>query len=311
MRPDRLQCLVRGMSLAIVLAVALYIWLTGGVHWHAFHGAIAGLPLPTWVALVFFALCSYLLRFMRWHAFMASLGHRLPLVRHLEIYLAAFALTLTPGKMGELVRSVHLLPYGVAAPASMATFVTERLLDLFAVALLALIAIGLFPQYAGWLALVVGCLIAILWMSRTRFWPTLVRRITKLAGGRMVVEGFSTIRSLLSTASLLKAAPLSLMAWMAQGLVLFQLVQSLGYALPLILIVSIYCLGILAGAASFIPGGMGATEAAMVLLLVHFGVSQSDAMAASIIARGVTLGLAVTLGLFAMLRLSLRAQMAE
>lgn len=311
MRPDRLQCLVRGMSLAIVLAVALYFWLTAGVQWHAFHDAIAGLPLTKWGALVFLALCSYLLRFLRWHAFMASLGHRLPLVRHLEIYLAAFALTITPGKTGELVRSIHLLPYGVSVTASMATFVTERLLDLFAVALLALIAIGLFPQYAGWLALVMGCLAAIFWMSRKRCWPTLVRRITKLAGGQMVVEGFSTIRSLLSTASLLKAAPLSLMAWMAQGLVLFQLVQSLGYALPLILIVSIYCLGILAGAASFIPGGMGATEAAMVLLLVHFGVSQSDAMAASIIARGVTLGLAVTLGLFAMLRLSLRAQMAE
>jgi glycosyltransferase 2 family protein len=64
-------------------------------------------------------------------------------------------------------------------------------------------------------------------------------------------------------------------------------------------------LGILAGALSFIPGGLGATEAAIALLLIQVGVSTPDALIASLICRGLTLWLAVGIGLVAMASLSL------
>ena len=124
---------VRAISLAIVLAMVLYVGMATLADWDAFGTAVAALPGMLWVQVVLLSLLSYLLRFVRWHRFIIALGHSVPVLRNLEIYLAAFALTLTPGKAGETVRSVYLYPYGVSYPQSIGAFVSERLLDLVAV----------------------------------------------------------------------------------------------------------------------------------------------------------------------------------
>jgi len=80
---------------------------------------------------------------------------------------------------------------------------------------------------------------------------------------------------------------------------------ALGYELTASTVVAIYCLSILAGAASFIPGGLGATEAAIVLLLSAAGVGQTDAIPASLISRSLTLWLAVGIGVLAMTKAGL------
>jgi len=90
------------------------------------------------------------------------------------------------------------------------------------------------------------------------------------------------------------------MAWMAQGVSLYLIVHALGHELTASTVVEIYCLSILAGAASFIPGGLGATETAIVLLLSAAGVGQSDAIIASLICRSLTLWLAIGTGVIAM-----------
>jgi uncharacterized protein (TIRG00374 family) len=93
---------------------------------------------------------------------------------------------------------------------------------------------------------------------------------------------------------------LSLAAWAAQGVSLYLIVHALGYELAAGIVIAIYCLSILAGAASFIPGGLGATEAAIVLLLSAAGVDQTDAITASLVSRSLTLWLAIFTGSAAM-----------
>ena len=85
---------------------------------------------------------SRLLRYCRWRKILRLLGYRLAEWPNLRIYLSGFALTTTPGKAGEALRSVLLKPYGVAYPHSLAALLAERLGDLMAVLLLA--CVGLF-----------------------------------------------------------------------------------------------------------------------------------------------------------------------
>ena len=58
----------------------------------------------------------------------------------------------------------------------------------------------------------------------------------------------------------------------------------------------IYAISVLAGAVSFIPGGLGSTEAVMGLLLVLVGAEPATAIAATIICRLATLWFAVVIG---------------
>ena len=66
----------------------------------------------------------------------------------------------------------------------------------------------------------------------------------------------------------------------------------------------IYNISILAGAISFIPRGIGATEATISVILVNMGMDLPLAIIASIIVREITLWFAVGLGLISMIILN-------
>jgi len=258
--------------------------------------------------VVALSLLSYLLRFARWHHFIVALGYKVPILRNLEIYLAAFALTLTPGKAGETIRSVYLYPYGVSYPHSIGAFISERLLDLVAVGALASLAVSMFPEQRPEMLVVIVSIFTVVLLLRSRLLSLIGRR----AAGSPVVghaaKLVGALRLLLSGLRLAAATPLSIMSWMAQGISLYLIVHALGYELAASSVAAIYCLSILAGAASFIPGGLGATEAAIVLLLSAAGVGETDAITASLVSRSLTLWLAVGLGVLAMTKTALANQ---
>ena len=287
------------------MAVALYAGMASLTDRHGLLAAISALPSAIWGQVAILSLLSYLFRFARWHHFMRALGHPVPLYRHLRIYLAAFALTLTPGKAGETIRSVYLHPYGVGYPHSIGAFVSERLLDLVAVGALAALATVLFPQQQLWMGLALACIAGVALLLRSRLLFLIGARLAKGSAAAHATQAVAAIRFMLSGRRLAVAAPLSLMAWAAQGISLYLIVHTLGYDLPASTVVAIYCLSILAGAASFIPGGLGATEAALVLLLSAAGVGETDALTASLVSRSLTLWLAVGVGMMAMTGIAL------
>ncbi|MGV0961594.1 MAG: lysylphosphatidylglycerol synthase transmembrane domain-containing protein [Limnohabitans sp.] len=288
--------------MAIVVAVVMYVGMATLADWEAFGAAVSALPGLLWAQVVVLSLVSYLLRFSRWHHFIVALGHKVPILRNLEIYLAAFALTLTPGKAGETIRSVYLHPYGVSYPHSIGAFVSERLLDLVAVGALASLAVSMFPEQRLWMFAAIACIVIVTLLLRSRLLSLIGRRAAGSSVAGHAANLVATVRFLLSGRRVAVVAPLSLMAWMAQGVSLYLIVHALGYELTASTVIAIYCLSILAGAASFIPGGLGATEAAIVLLLSAAGVGQTDAITASLVSRSLTLWLAVGIGVVAMIR---------
>ena len=60
--------------------------------------------------------------------------------------------------------------------------------------------------------------------------------------------------------------------------------------------IGVYAAGMLIGALSFIPGGLGSTEATMVVMLTVLGMDVSSAVASTIVCRVSTLWFAVALG---------------
>ncbi len=163
----------------------------------------------------------------------------------------------------------------------------------------------MFPEQRLWMFAAIACIAIVILLLRSRLLSMIERRAARSSVVGHAAKLVATVRFLLSGRPVAMAAPLSLMAWMAQGVSLWLIVHSLGYEITASAVVAIYCLSILAGAASFIPGGLGATEAAIVLLLSAVGVGQADAITASLISRSLTLCLAVGLGAISMSRCAL------
>jgi len=96
---------------------------------------------------------------------------------------------------------------------------------------------------------------------------------------------------------------LGVLAWLCECLGFAIIVRGFpGAHVALGLATLIYAVTTVAGALSFLPGGLGVTEASMTLLLVSSGsgIDQPTAVAATILTRLCTLWFAVLLGLVAL-----------
>lgn len=269
----------------------------------------------SWDLVALAALCSLLnygLRIVRWQRYLARLGHHLPFGFTSLTYIAGFAFTVSPGKVGEMARARYYSPLGISVPNVAGAFFVERLLDLLAMIVLATLIVTAAPRYqfamwsSGVVAVVVLVLLASLpWTSlssKLEGVTRLPRPLTRLMSGS--AKALAAARSLLTPGALLFGFVLGLAAWGLEGLGLY----ALGSMLPAVHLapatgVGIYAVAVLIGAVSLLPGGLGSTETVMAALLTTQGYAVGDALLLTILCRIVTLWLAVCIGWIAVFAL--------
>ena len=254
------------------------------------------------------AMLNYILRYLRWAMYLRTLDIRASQSVILPVFAAGLALSITPGKVGELLKSVWLSQRaGVPVAASAPAVVMERLTDVIAVALLGLTGILLLPAtialaLGGILALglVAGLVAASRYGTAALRWPILRRWREPLAQSQ---EG---LRRLMSPRMLVPAVALGFLAWAAEGVALWVIVIGLDERVALGIALPVSAAAALVGAVTALPGGLVGFEGSMVVLLVSAGLPASAAAAATLLTRLATLWLAVLIGLLAWLWLSRR-----
>lgn len=300
----------------LLFSAILYLGFALAAGKESLFSAAAALGGAGWLFILACSLSSYLLRFLRWQYYLRcldkNLTSRLPALLHFNYYLAGFALTMTPAKAGETIRSLYLKNHGVRFNHSLASFFCERFQDLIIVTLLASLALLNFADYRNFIFIIALALLILLSALRSKKLPPLLHYLAAAWQVPRLAKILEHLANLLESAhTLLQLRPLStgmllgLLAWSAQGLAFYFILATLDSPLPLTMALSIYAISLLAGALSFIPGGIGATEAVMYLLLSQAGLEHSQALVIPIISRVSTLWFAVLLGLLASLVLSL------
>jgi uncharacterized protein (TIRG00374 family) len=297
------QRLVKPLMWSILATLAIYGGSVVLSDLDAVSTSATRLDMLGWMIILGLSLANYVLRFLRWELYLGRLGSRVPIYKSLAYYIGGFAFTTTPGKAGEAVRSFYLKRHGVTYVHSLAAFFTERFVDLVAMVLLALVAALAFPAYQWPVVAISLLIIAVLPLIHAqRFHAFLDRQRTRLPSEKLRIVGARAVDLLRSASSLLKSGPLyagltlALIAWGAEGIAFHVILVALGINTSMLLAVGIYSISVLAGALSFMPGGLGSTEAVMILLLTLVGTDTPTAVAATIICRLATLWFAVVLG---------------
>ena len=293
----------RLLLLSAVLAAMGYVAvsLIGG--WTDVFSSVIKIGLPVILVALFLSLVNYGLRFIRWNSYLVSLGYRLKFFRHLQIYLSGFALTATPGKAGEALRSVLLEPMGVRYSHSLAALLSERFSDIMAVLLLSSLFVMAHPEfYIIGIVFLFACAVfaALLQRAPQQFFRNILSvrksRVSELL--LKVLSVFEQTRLCNTPLTVSSGLILGLVAWAAEGLAFWLMLEQVGADISWYLAISIYCLSMLAGAASFMPGGLGGAEAAMAAMLTMSGVPLPVAIAVTLVIRLATLWFAVLIGLF-------------
>ncbi len=269
-------------------------------------GGLLGAISPAWAGAILVAVCfNYLLRFLKWEFFLRRLGLVIGLRDSLWIFFSAFTMVLSPGKLGELMKSVLLRSrYGIPAARSAPIVLAERLTDLLGLVILGLAGSSRFAVGTGGLVVLGGGLaVLVLLVSRPAFWGFLDRsvvgrfpRLVPLRRSFQALEESS--RHLLSLPSLALTVPLSAISWAGEGVALFFIFRALGVDLPELLGVAIFSHAVssVLGALSFLPGGLGVTEGTLGGLFLYVGIAREQAVSATLLIRAVTLWFAVALG---------------
>jgi uncharacterized protein (TIRG00374 family) len=121
--------------------------------------------------------------------------------------------------------------------------------------------------------------------------------------GRFAVLGEApgAAAALLETRLLVGMTALSAVSWFFECLAAYACVRGLRLDLSLADTIAVFSLGSLAGALSFLPGGLGVAETSMTGLIRVLGdVPKAAAAAATVLIRLATLWFAVPLGLVAL-----------
>lgn len=294
------------LALVVILGLAFYADLPQllealrNFHWQFFFAALA------------ITLLNYFLRFGRWHYYLHVLDIRhVPRRDSFLIFMAGMSLTMTPGKLGEVIKSFILKErYHTAVTTTAPIVAAERLTDLLGMFFLAAFGLAFFPVGIGALAIFLVAMIAFIFVVQQRaLSERLLDRAARLPIlGRFVPLARNMYEStylLLRLRPLLVAMALAIVAWFAECVAFFLVLLGIGQAPTLVLLLQatfIYAAASLLGAVSMLPGGLGATEGGMALLLGQIvRLARDDAVAATLIVRVCTLWFAVILGAMALM----------
>jgi uncharacterized protein (TIRG00374 family) len=305
--------LIRQFVIWLAISIAVYgIVLAAMEDAGRMTASLASIGVAGWATVIGLSSLNIVVRFIRWQNYLTELGHEVPRGRNLQYFLAGFAFTITPAKAGEAVRSLYLKEDDVGYTDSLAALFVERLTDLLAVVLMTLAAAWSFENYRWLVWLAGGMTLAILPLVHSKLLRDLLTMLAEKMSGNRIGPLISKLVGLInSSAALLRSGPLyggmvlSLIACFAVCCMMYFALDLLGADISLSLAVGIYATGILVGALSFLPGGIGSAEAVMIGLLVLAGVDLTTATAATLICRIAALWYSIALGLGIVLRLEL------
>jgi glycosyltransferase 2 family protein len=262
-------------------------------HWWAF-AAACGL-----------ALANYAVRWLKWEFYLARLEIRgVRRIDSLLTFLSGFVLTVTPGKVGEVFKSVVLFEiYGVPVARTAPIVVAERVTDVIGVVVLVVVGSAGLSGGLIWAGIGTGAVLILLGVVGSRQLSlALIRRVEKIPGffrriGPKLHDAYESLATTVSPANLVVPALLSIVAWSLECAALWVILRGLGERTGLGLATFFYATSTLAGAIVPVPGGLGVTETSLQGQMQRLGhVAPATSTAAMILVRLATLWFAVLVG---------------
>lgn len=299
-RFNRTGWLLAGFVLMMGAALLIFGWDDAVV-------VVTRLSLVHIALLCALTLLHYAVRILRWHMLVRANGIRSSFGRNALHLLGGFALTATPGRLGELFRLRWLQretgqSFARLLPAAFA----DRAIELASmlVLIVAMLALTSLKTNAVWgllalaaLVVTIACRPRMLEACLTGLWRLIGRRKPRLfVKLRRVIHDLEPI---MRPAVLVPALLIGVLGWAFEGMAFWLLLGWLDLELSLPLATSIFLVSILAGALSGLPGGFGGAEATGVALLVLQSIPVESAVLAVLIIRLTTLWFAVLIGMAA------------
>lgn len=265
---------------------------------------------------------ALLLRALKWKVLL----EKVPFVDVMNIQFFGIAVSnMTPGKIGEPVKSIALkMLRGIHVSTSLPSVIWERIFDVFVMLLFGIIGIYLIAsmQYFIFIEVSMAFFIILLVflmavLLSKKFGKKIFGAARKLPVMNMISDQFvdNFYSSKIKKRNFALCFILTAAAWFCDGMVFYIVLLSINPAplnasMPLIM-TSILSLSIFAGLLTSLPGGVGGTEAVMIVIMGAIGIGSSVAASVALIGRVLTFFYSIALGYVSFLFLSRKINTKE
>lgn len=303
-----MQSLKRNLTLALGLGLAVYLVLAVMSGLDNLEATLAGFDYFLVPAILGLVSLSYVVRYVRWAYYLRLLDVRMPVGKNVAIFTAGLSMTISPGKFGEVLKSVFIrdvtgAPIARTAPAVIAERVTDGT-GMVAWGLIGALAFSFGP----WLLLLFLALTALgIAVLRSKKLSLLAEEVllklpllNRLAPHVGDFHGASN--ELLAFRPLFVASAISICSWGLEILGVYLCAIGVGAGEPFLVVVFVFVVSSLVGASTMLPGGIGAAEAGMAGMFVSVaGLSVGLSVALTIVIRFSTLWYATLIGVVGLL----------
>lgn len=301
---------LRRILVAMLLGVCVYgaFVVYRGVG--AIGSSLAHFKVSAFLLACGLAFGNYVLRYFKWEFYLARLEIRgVKKWDSFLTFLSGFVLTVTPGKVGEVFKSLILFEtYDVPITKTAPIVVAERATDVVGIVLLIIASASLgFSGGLLWAGIGAGLVLVLLLVVGHRGLSLWLIGVVGRMPGRIgqlapkLVAAYESLATMLKPRNLFVPSALSAVAWMLECLALWVILGGFGESTSISLSTFFYATSTLVGAIVPVPGGLGVTESALMGQMTTMGHVDGDtATAAMILVRFATLWFAVIVGFIAL-----------
>lgn len=296
-------------AIAITILMAIIISANPAV----LAGELAKSDLRLVAAAMLVSTAGAAFRVLKWSVLVGVGPVRLAPVQLLGVTISNF----TPGKLAEPAKAVLLkMHQGVNVSRTLPSIIWERINDLIVLIALSAIAIQsltletnlLYIGFASILVFAAMIAMFVLVLKSERFGTRMFRLARRLPVLNRISENFihAFYKNRIRKRTVLKSLVITIIPWTLEGYIFYFSLLAVGLEADPLMLAGIVALAALIGVLSSLPGGIGSSEAVMLVLLGVTGLSGSKAVAGMILFRFLSFWYFSFLGFLSFIYLSRR-----
>lgn len=320
---DSEQSMISTQKVIAFVIVSVVVFAVVGLYGQIDAVVAALATIPWWwvlPAMMVLSFLNYVIRYFKWQYYLKRIDVHLSHRDSFSVFLSGFTLTTTPGKIGEAIKGYFIRDIdGTPVAKTVPVVVSERVTDLLALVLLAMIGFGIGVNTGDQLFTVLmlggAFLVGAIVLSQRTFYQKILKRFTSFGPLKRFQDSVddieNTMTQTLGPKPLVVSTIISIPGWFMECLELWLLLSLLsGAGIPtlapasLILLLQatfVHATASIIGAVSFLPGGVGTYEiTSFALITFLLGLSETQASVATILIRVFTLWFSVIVGFIAL-----------
>jgi uncharacterized protein (TIRG00374 family) len=293
--------------IVVIVVIGLYAIFLVASDLNTIYDEISDFKIEFIPIILLLVTSGWFVLFLRWHLLLRNAKIFIPVKDSFLILTSGFALTIIPGKVGELIKSQLLkTKFGIARTKTVPIVILEQVYTAMGIVILSFFGIWYFELGAYVLAFfTAGLVFAFILISSRKTFNKIVSLLEKRKFTAKFVEPLSSsydaIKNGMRGPITLYASGLSVLFWLIESISIYFILLAFGIdVIEFLTVIPTYTTSIMLGILSFLPMGIGVVEGTLTSFFTIHGIDLSIAITMVIVIRLFTRWYSVSFGFIAL-----------